>query len=346
MDKVSNFLMVLPGQVLKAFQNGKGLTGLDFKNPPFFPYWYLKEFDGLLPPIEGNALVSVLLDAGAEYWKGSWEGTEGEIVKSGAIAALMTAFLAPTEAEFIHWLPERLSRGGRVVFFQKVRGMLLESLSDPELASLFLRDVLEFYRTVLLMLVHGNRIQMASIRDISLGKVPAFLQETLKTRLFLLSFFPNAREIAVELNRMHSPALFLFRSEPLVSGVNIDVFAEMLPLVLPKGSLHPAGTVSLEDFRKRLYEPEKVGTGKFPYLDPGEIGTSALGRKFTEKDILTQFIIFLMPNWQELWVRSGFLRTIEMQKRLRFLKEVDKFQPSARDLILLFLSPERSAWRN
>jgi len=121
-----------------------------------------------------------------------------------------------------------------------------------------------------------------------------------------------------------------------MSNKNIDVaVAQELFKYFPN-SINVKYNHVIDEFENKLYKTHLFQTGKLKTCT-AKYRHLAIHVDYSRKQLLWQIFIFSLPNWETLWFQLGLPASFELQKRLRFCKEIDKWVPDAKSLTGIFM---------
>lgn len=159
------------------------------------------------------------------------------------------------------------------------------------------------------------------------------ISEVYQRRLLILSMFNNDRDIIHFIQSSTVPKNYAIRNTNKNKRLNPYIFKE-LQLYLPREVKFQPHS-QLEDFEKYLW---KTHLHKSPMMREKLAGVrlANIDASFTEAEILQQIFVFSLENWEDVW-RLNMPCSIEIVKRLSFLKQTENWKPNAAELVKAML---------
>lgn len=159
------------------------------------------------------------------------------------------------------------------------------------------------------------------------------ISEVFQKRLVVLSLFSNDKDIIHFLQSSTVPKNYAIRNTVKNKRIDPYMFKELQLYFPRKVSLGPQS--QLTDFQKFIW---KTHLHKSPMMRDKLAGTRFinLGMDFTDEELLQQIFVFSLENWEQVW-RLNFPCSIEVVKRLEFLKKYDNWKPNAEELVKTLL---------
>ncbi len=151
----------------------------------------------------------------------------------------------------------------------------------------------------------------------------------------MLSLMPNWKQIIHYIQHAESPKLYLLNQHnenKVLSRAQVVEFAKYLPNVISTKAMQP-----ITEFKERIWKTEHFASPLMRRALP-DYKHPAIKTQFEAKEILLMIIVFVLDNWEQLWPLMGWPNSFEIQKRLRFLKENDKWVPNPKHIADIFLS--------
>lgn len=177
---------------------------------------------------------------------------------------------------------------------------------------------------------------------VSLVKPPAYLCKRLKFRISILYLIPG---ITPEVDILLPKHLMLKNVDkdllftPLKNQLTYADYQELIAYVPPLSKMNKSGRKLLTEFSNMLYGKNK----KDPFFNnlrskcvPGET-FYPINNRFQE-DLPRQLVTYLLPKWTQFWRRNKWSCSIEIQKRLHYLKQIKGWIPDTNLLIKMLLS--------
>lgn len=204
---------------------------------------------------------------------------------------------------------------------------------------------------MLIQLAARSQESLGTLLLYQLGPPPSYLPRTTQMRIVLCMLHPHFGEMQREL-REAFPSVrggrvdegWLKRPLRRVRPEDWESLLQYLPSVreadhLTKGH-HEALHVKLENALWGVNQPRNEQRRKIRMnLEPADLPLPNMSiGKPDRKDLLEQAFTLFLTNWEEIWRRRGWPRNFEMQRRLRFLKEVTGWRPNVRSVIRIMFS--------
>lgn len=212
---------------------------------------------------------------------------------------------------------------------------LLEALEDTASRMALLTDIYSFWSLFIGEMDFFAQTGVGIFRSL-LEPLPPHLPRHLIGKLGICSLYSNHEELVSELQGLHFPPLRLLTEHRRIS-IPTEVFSELVRGVflktVPQGAEGRGELGFLTDFRFALWDmhiripPKLHGQSKIPTIRV----------EYTQQEILSQVLCFMLPNWAQVWVEMGWPFTHEVQRRLRFLKQ-EQWRPRCRDFIALIVN--------
>ncbi len=164
---------------------------------------------------------------------------------------------------------------------------------------------------------------------------PSYLPDIMLNRLLILSYFPDDTRIMYHLQQAVSPRLYLLQTKrankQLTASEALELY-KYFPV-----NVNEQYMSLIQEFKDKIYRTHLVQSGKLKLCVP-DYKHPPVYIEFHDRQILWQIFIFCTPNWERLWFDLQLPGTYEVQKRLRFCKEIEKWEPNPVALIDIFLS--------
>jgi hypothetical protein len=204
--------------------------------------------------------------------------------------------------------------------------------AKPDQKAEVIKDVLSVFDAIFALLItqfHDNVNEMFS----KTLPVTASLTDTMKKRLHLLSMFPNDTAIVHYLQTSTVPKNYTIRKLNKDKTLKPLMFREF-KLFFPKklNGFHDSSLYKFHDYlwRTHMFKSPMMKK-KLEHLPMVN-----LNRTFTDCQILQMIFVFCLANWEEVW-RHNFPCSVEVVKRLYFLKYQDKWLPDPEELVKYML---------
>lgn len=200
-------------------------------------------------------------------------------------------------------------------------------LKDPDSRIHVLNDITDFYTAILLYIL---RVENDLYKDISMQLAPyaPHLTKNYKRALVVINTHPHTKQCTLQLQQTAFPRPFLFTKGFTTRQFSPDQFAEIIRKLPP--------IINMCDFIKE-WDREIWRT------DITTVNVTSVSIDYTPTPLqsLIQIIIFMLPNWQQLWVESNFPCSYETIKRLNRMKEREWVPPPSKFVqqLLTWASP-------
>ncbi len=211
-------------------------------------------------------------------------------------------------------------------FIGEFREIIVSAYEDVGLKDKICMDIIHVYSYLYSIVLYE---QTESFKQLTteIEPIPSYVPEPFRQRLYILSLFPNYSQIAHALQQAESPKMFLLTyriKNRILTKANVLQMFKFLPDVFNVKSVQ-----CLNEFNERVWctdiSPSPMMRRCLPDYKHGK--TPA---RFTKRVLLLQMIVLVgTDNWAELWRFMGWPLSFEIQKRLWFLKEQEKWLPNA-----------------
>lgn len=211
---------------------------------------------------------------------------------------------------------------------------LVETLEDAASRGALLRDIYNFWA---IFLRESDALAEEGVRIFRglLEPLPPHLPKHMVGKLGLCSLYSDHSELVSELQGLHFPPLRLLTEHRKICIPTL-VFSELMRGFTLKPIQQGETTSFLTEFRSALWEthirtpPKLLNQVKIP----------AIHIEYTQQEILSQIMCFMLPNWAQVWAEMGWPLTHEVQRRLRFLKQ-EQWRPRCQDFLTLIINGTR-----
>lgn len=151
------------------------------------------------------------------------------------------------------------------------------------------------------------------------SRTPSYLTKTLQKRLHLASFHQNYSTVAHRIQLIKTPHLYITPSKPGKCEIHPYVFDNLLEPPPHVFNMTP----NLKRFHDMLW---KTHLHDFPSMRKTQMEYSHRVLPFIQdgQKIFEQLLILMFDNWEELWAHRRHPRTLEVRRRIEYLKRIEK----------------------